>query len=172
TAKIIFQSRFGQYFKEALNSSHAFAFLEKPIAKTPVKQQVKDFLAINQPARDDRMEFTSVSCEMEGRSFKKINLTFSLRKIEYFEYMKTIKKVRIVTDNGNFTFSDTMRALEERMKPYGFEMSSRGILVNLDKIVEIKGSSIVLESGAELPLSQKRIVDFRERMGGHIQSSF
>ena len=39
--KIIFQTKYGQFCKDAVNFSHAFAYLEKPLARQEVENQSK-----------------------------------------------------------------------------------------------------------------------------------
>ena len=42
--KIIFQTNFDEYYREALNRSHAFAYLEKPIEKEELREQLEELL--------------------------------------------------------------------------------------------------------------------------------
>lgn len=59
STKIIFQTNFGNYCKEAMNRTHAFAFLEKPLKSWAVEEQIKEMLSpllpyqyINNPILD------------------------------------------------------------------------------------------------------------------------
>ncbi len=124
--KIIFQTNFDEYYREALNRSHAFAYLEKPMVSVTV------------------------------------------RNILYFEYIKRQKQVRIRTDKAEYCYKTSMHALEERMSPFGFEICSRGILVNLGRIAGIQGYMIRLSTGDIIPLSQRRAVRFKERLSEFI----
>lgn len=91
--------------------------------------------------------------------------------ILYFEYIKTKKKVRIVTENMVYEYPDAISGLEGRMQPYGFATSCRGILVNLKNVAKIKGYEVVLKNGVSVPLSQKRVAQFKERLNEYIHSS-
>ena len=124
--KIIFQTNFDEYYREALNRSHAFAYLEKPMVSVTV------------------------------------------RNILYFEYIKRQKQVRIRTDKAEYCYKTSMHVLEERMSPFGFEICSRGILVNLGRIAGIQGYMIRLSTGDIIPLSQRRAVRFKERLSEFI----
>lgn len=42
--KIIFQSYSNQCCEDAMNKTHAFAFLEKPVKKETLEEQIRDFL--------------------------------------------------------------------------------------------------------------------------------
>ena len=52
TAKIIYQTNFGDYCKEALNPVHAFAYMEKPVDEKMLEKQVEEFL--KQYQKEDR----------------------------------------------------------------------------------------------------------------------
>lgn len=41
--KIILQSNFSEYMLDAINKSHAFAFLEKPLQLSSVEKQIKEY---------------------------------------------------------------------------------------------------------------------------------
>jgi DNA-binding LytR/AlgR family response regulator len=68
-------------------------------------------------------------------------------------------------------YRDVMNALEMRMRPLGFETSCRGILVNLQKIVKIKRYTIMMSNDDCISLSQRRAVEFKERMNEYIHNS-
>ena len=43
-----------------------------------------------------------------------------------------------------YEYPDAISGLEERMQPYGFETSCRGILVNLKNVAKAKGYEVIL----------------------------
>lgn len=172
--KIIFQTNFGQYSssKDAMNKSHAFAFLEKPIEKALVEEQIKEFIEGNEGTQEILAEFRNVRYTWNGMNREKTFLTIPVRDILYFEYMKSRKEITIVTEKGNsYIYSEAMNSLEKRMRPLGFETSCRGILVNLEKIIKIKGYSVLLNNGEDVPLSQRRVAEFKERVNEYIRRS-
>lgn len=69
---------------------------------------------------------------------------------------------------AEYCYKTSMQALEERMSPFGFEICSRGILVNLGRIAGIQGYMIRLSTGDIIPLSQRRAVRFKERLSEFI----
>lgn len=170
--RIIFQTNFGQCCKEAMNKSHAFAFLEKPLQITEVEEQIKEFLESKEELPDIMVGFKDVRCFSGRKEAVMADIHVSVKEIVYFEYLKKKKGIKMITEKDQYVFPEVMNRLENRMRPLGFETSCRGILVNLRKIVQIKRYDILLETGDTLPLSQRRVVKFKERINEYINSSF
>ena len=99
---------------------------------------------------------------------KKNSLALPINSILYFEYVKSGKKIRIVMENAVYEYPDTMHSLEIRMSSYGFETSCRGILVSLRNVAKIKGYEVMLKNGLTVPLSQKRVAQFKKRLNEYI----
>ena len=169
TAKIIYQTNFGDYCKEALNTVHAFAYMEKPVDEEMLEKQVAEFLKQYQK-EEVQLEFHSVSFEENGIVAEMPSVLLSVSAIQYFEYIKTKKKVKIVTESTVYEYTDVISSLEARMQPYGFETSCRGILVNLRNVMKIKGYEVILRNGASVPLSQKRVMEFKKRLNECVHS--
>ncbi|WMC93055.1 LytR/AlgR family response regulator transcription factor [Kineothrix sp. MB12-C1] len=169
--KIIFQSSFKWYCQEALNRSHAFAFLEKPIQTDLLEEQIKESIASEDKIQRLHIEFKNVKYISGEIEVKKELLVLPVEEIVYFQYIKTQKKIEIVTNNQKYIYSETMKELEERMKPLGFETNCRGFLINVGKVSKITRYRIQMDNGEELPLSQKRVVGFKERVNEFIYNS-
>ena len=169
SAKIIYTTNFGQYCMDAVNTVHAFAFLEKPVSAEALEEQLQAFL--RQCRKEEvRLEFRNVSYEENGVQSEKPTLLLPIDTILYFEYIKAKKKVKIVTENMVYEYPDAISGLEERMQPYGFEISCRGILVNLCNVAKIKGYEIILKDGGTVPLSQKRVSQFKKMLNEYIHN--
>ena len=63
-----------------------------------------------------------------------------------------------------------MVTVEEKMKPFRFATSCRGILVNLENIERVQGYDIFLKNGEKVTLSQKRAHEFKVKLGDYIQN--
>lgn len=166
--KIVFQTKSVQYCQEAINKSHAFAFLEKPLQLSAVEEQIREFLENNENTQDIKTEFRNVKCVSNGNDIIKPIINLTVNNILYFEYIKLHKEIKIVSDNGNYLYSGAMNSLEKRMTPFGFEICCRGILVNLKRIKRIKGYDIILDNDSTLPLSQRRSAGFKKKMNEYI----
>lgn len=171
-ARIIFQTNFGYFCKDAMNKSHAFAFLEKPLEPSEVEEQIKEFFERSDGAQEVHVEFRNVRYVLDKKEVVKPVMVFPVKEIVYFEYLKMQKEIKIVTLKNEFFFSEPMNELEKRMKPLGFEISCRGILVNLERISRIQRYNILLDTGSTVPLSQRRVTEFKGRMNEYIHDSF
>ena len=60
SAKIIYTTNFGQYCMDAVNTVHAFAFLDKPVSTEALEEQLQAFLRQYQK-EEVRLEFRNVS---------------------------------------------------------------------------------------------------------------
>ncbi|MCM1258340.1 MAG: LytTR family DNA-binding domain-containing protein [Roseburia sp.] len=166
--KIIFQTNYIEYCQDAINISHAFAFLEKPLTEEEVQPQIEVFIENNVAIENPSMEFQNVI--YVGGDKKKIKpfVRLPIQDIMYFEYMKAQKKIKIVTKDSSYIYKAAMNAVEERMKPFRFAISCRGILVNLENIEKIQGYKVYLKNGESVSLSQKRVREFKQRVQNYI----
>ncbi len=172
STKIIFQTNFGNYCRDAMNRTHAFAFLEKPLKAPAVEEQIKEFFEDSEGMQDLLMDFHNVRYSLEGKEVVKSILSIPVKEIVYFEYIKMQKEIKIVTRSTEYIYTEAMNSLEEKMRPLGFEMCCRGILVNLERVMRIKMYDILLDTGGKVPLSQRRVKEFRERMNEFLHDSF
>lgn len=170
--KIIFQTNFGQYCREAVNRVHAFAFLEKPLKEADVEEQIKEFFEESEGTQDLLMDFHNVRYRLDGKDMVKSILSIPVKEIVYFEYIKMQKDIKIVTRSTEYIYAEAMNQLEERMRPLGFEVCCRGILVNLERVMRIKMYDVLLDTGEKVPLSQRRVKEFRERINEYLHDSF
>lgn len=172
TVKIIFQTNFGQYCNDAINKCHAFAFLEKPLEKSVLEEQIREFLENREGITAAEIVFEKVKYITEGRTEEKPVVRIPVGDIFYFEYQKRQKQIKIVTGSGHYLYCDTMSRLEERMKCFGFELCCRGILINIEKVRKVQEYQVFLRTGEIFPLSQRRAVKFKERINEYIHDSF
>lgn len=118
------------------------------------------------------MDFHNVQYSHDGKDVVKSILSIPVKEIVYFEYIKMQKEMKIVTQSTEYIYTEAMNSLEERMKPLGFEMCCRGILVNMEHVLRIKMYDVLLDTGGKVPLSQRRVKEFRERINEYLQDSF
>lgn len=168
--KIIFQTSFKEYCKDAINASHAFAFLEKPLTREEVKVQLEAFIESDMDLTNPSMEFKNVICLHDGEEEIQPVVSLPIREIIYFCYLKARKQVKIVTEDSEYICKAAMVTVEEKMKPFRFATSCRGILVNLENIERVQGYDIFLKNGEKVTLSQKRAHEFKVKLGDYIQN--
>lgn len=69
--------------------------------------------------------------------------------------------------------SGTLSAMEEELDPECFVRAHRSVLVNIDRIVELRrerdgSAALVLSDGTRLPVGRRRYDDIRHRLSNHI----
>lgn len=170
-AEIIFQTNFDDYYKEALNCSHAFAYLEKPLTEEKVKVQLDAFMEDNQSLANPYVNFQNVIWIHDGEKETKLIVSLPIQDIMYFECIKGKKRVEIVTKDSVYICKSTLIDLENKMKAYGFAISCRGILVNLNNVEMIRGYDVYLKNGMKVSLSQKLVRKFKKELADCIQNS-
>lgn len=161
-SKIIFQSRLNQYCGDAVNKSHAFAFLEKPVEREILEKQIKDFLAIWRNAQETWISLIQIGASSPENRRQMVRLPVC--DIIHFECQKNGKTIKAVTERGDFLYQGVFSDIEDRMAPFGFAVCNRGILVNLNKIARLDGHDVIMTNGIKLPLSQRRNAAFKDRL--------
>lgn len=160
--KIIFQSCPAERREDAVNRSHAFAFLEKPVKGEALEGQIRDFLKAWGDAQDAWISLGQTSAAALQNERQMVRLP--VRDILYFECQKNGKTIKAVTERGDFIYQGVLGDIEDRMEPFGFAVCNRGILINLNKIARLQGQEITMMNGMTLPLSQRRNAAFKEKL--------
>ena len=169
--KIIFQTYLAEECSNAVNKSHAFAFLTKPVDGELLKKQIEEFMRSRENMQEMWISFCHVRWIDAGDKSKTQNVRMAVRDIIYFEVIKGERSVKAVTKKGIFCYAEKFEELEERMQSFGFETCSRGIMVNLDQVMKREKREVKMSNGECLPLSQRRNRAFRERMNEFFCSS-
>lgn len=162
--KIIFQTYFGKYCGEAVNKSHAFAFLEKPVNEEELKEQFVEFFKTREEIQEQWVSFEVLkNLSLEQRGDKQMT-RLPIKSILYFECQKNEHMVKVMTEKGCFLCKNGFEDISAQMEPFGFAVCNRGIMVNLDKIAGLNKKDITMTNGDKLPLSQRRSTIFKERL--------
>lgn len=168
--KIIYTTSFHQYCEQAVNSVHAFAYLEKPVQKESMFAQLDELLCL---IEEEKAEKHTVSFEVyeliQKGSVDTFIKGFDIDQIYYFEY--TNRRIRINSKEGIYYFIDQMKNLIDKMDAYSFESCHQSYLINLKYVKKIKGYDVYLKNGEKLPVSQKKSAEFREKMNLFIQKN-
>lgn len=170
--KIVYITSFNEYWEEAINQAHAFAYLSKPINKEKLLKQVHDL--VNQIGTDKEniveIELRNVK-ELGSNEKEYKSIRVPVPDILYYEYVKATRKIKVKTVHCSFEYSGTIAEVEKRMGVYGFGTCYRGILVNLEHVMRAKGDTVYLNTGEMLPLSQKRVAEFKNQLSDYIYRS-
>lgn len=163
--KLIYMTSYEEYCMQAINKAHAFSFLCKPLNSHEMQKQVME--AVGSISHTDiEKEFYKVT---DSRNRKYVSIWLRLEDILYIEYIKGKRKAEIVTVNETYECECIFENLVKELEQYDFTVNSRGSLVNLYHVEKIKGFILHLDSGKELQIAQKRMINFRKRLNEFLQ---
>lgn len=166
--KLIYITSYEQYCMQAINKAHAYSFLCKPLEKDIMAEQVMELIREMQASEDNVEKIFLKVTDSRQNEIPAVRL--KLKDIFYFEYLKTERRIAIITNAETYEYSYVMEKLVEELEGHGFAVSRRGMLVNLRHISKIKGYELYMDNGRVLSLSQKRVAEFKEKMNEFIHA--
>lgn len=155
-AKIIYVTAYGDYQSYAFGV-HAFGYLLKPVKKEQILKQLEEAFAYT------REEEPAVILPFETSEGI---VEVDLRDIYYFEYVS--RKIRMKTKAGCYWIRGSITELGKKMAAYDFCVPHKSFVVNLMYVKSIKGYDITMLENSLIPLSQKKSVEFRERLNQYL----
>lgn len=151
--KIVYVTAYEDFVNYAF-SVHAFGYLVKPITEENIQMQLQEAMDY----QTEEAQAQSVRLETED-GFEELNT----KEIYYFEYLN--RKIRVKAREREYTMKGSITRLADEMEKYGFAMPHKSFTVNLYHVKAIHGYDIYMMDGSVIPLSQKKSVKFRERLG-------
>lgn len=165
SVRLIYTTNYEEYCMQAINEVHAYSFLCKPLDNSKMQEQITEALGGISNAAIEK-EFYNIT---DSRKKEYASIKLKLEDILYIEYIKRQRRAAIVLEDEMYECECVFEKLVEELIQYDFEVNCRGSLVNLCHVERIKGFTLYLDSGQELQIAQKRIVDFRTRMNEFLQ---
>lgn len=163
---VVYTTSYEQYCMQAINEVHAFSFLCKPLKRVEVKEQIAGILKEMPQLDNIREKIFYKAADEEGKEFAVLRI--HLKDVIYFEYIKSKRKIAIVLKNMVYEYPGVMKKLIEEVEDDGFAVNCRGFLVNIRHIKKIRGYNIYMDNGKILALSQKRVMEFKEKVNSFI----
>lgn len=160
TSFIIYITNYRQYQGIAQNAIHSFAFLQKPISKANIYEQLTDVLSYNPDVSSNN--FYRFFTYEEGL------IELNIDDIYFFEYIKK-RYVKIVTKNKFYHFNQKINVLSGMMACYDFCMPHQSFVVNLKYVKDVKHYELLMVDGTKIPLSQKRAVLFKDALNNYLK---
>lgn len=164
--KLIYITSYEQYCMQAINKAHAYSFLCKPLERDIMAEQIMELVRELQASEDDEERTFLKVIDSSHNEIPAVRL--KLKDIVYFDYLKSRRKIAIVTNAETYEYSYVMEKLVKELEGHGFVVNRRGMLVNLRHISKIKGYELYMDNGKVLALSQKRVAEFKEKMNEFI----
>ena len=70
--------------------------------------------------------------------------------------------VELVTDRGRQELKMKMNEIHSILAPHGFSFSHKSYLVNFNRVLSVTGSTVIMENGDILPISQPKAKTFKQ----------
>lgn len=150
--KIIFITSYKNYKGEAF-SVHAFGYIDKPVTGQKIFDHLKDIQNYLVEEKNNVMYKFETT---EGL------INIDLKEILYF--VNENRKIKIVTFTNIFYMKQKISVLSKQLADYNFQSPHSSFLVNLDYVLDIKNYMVYLINRIEIPLSQRKSVEFRGAM--------
>ena len=147
--KIVFITSKNGYEKE-LFDVQPFNFLPKPIDEVKFEKCMD--LAVKLLEQDNNYF-----------EYKKGYDIYKLRIKEILFFEKELKKIKVVTENGEDCFYDTLENVYNRL-PDNFVAPHGSFLVNFDKIICSAKEYVTMTNGQQIPVSQRNLKKIREML--------
>lgn len=157
TCALVYVTSYSDYRSMAFGV-HAFDYLEKPIQPDAIHRVLQEFIQYYQK------EETLPECVFETKEgiFK-----VPQEAITYIEFAG--RKCHVHTEKQELLVACSLVKMKEQLSDF-FVMPHKSFYVNLQKVQLVKGYCITLTSGEELPLSQKKSVQFRKELNAYLMS--
>ncbi|WP_455684455.1 LytR/AlgR family response regulator transcription factor [Thomasclavelia sp.] len=140
--------------------NHIFDCIKKPISENKIEYLFKEL-------------FKYIDFDMINKSIC-INtiegfISIKYNQIIYFEYLEKsiIYPNRVVvlnTINHKYAIKTNINKLYKKLDKEIFFIPHQSFIINLDKIQFVKRNEIILVNGISIPLSQKRAVEFHNKL--------
>ena len=162
TVEIIYLTSYTGLTKEAL-SVHAFDYLEKPVTKELIYNQLDEVLEkILRKKLNDEYKYHIVAFNAGKNCIR-----LSIDDIYYFE--RVDRKLKAVTKKGNFMLSETITSVEEKLHQYDFVTPHQSFVVNINNMKDYVKDEIIMLNYDIVPVAQKRASDFKRIMREFLQ---
>ena len=79
---------------------------------------------------------------------------------EHIYYLESnIRTIQVVAEEGRFSFTGTISALEEELRPHGFIRIHKSFLVNISRVRNIFKESVTMDNQDVIPMSKHKRKD-------------
>lgn len=126
---------------------NAFRYLVKPVVKEDFLNAVKNTL--------DHL----ILQQNSFLAFPSKNGTTKLMTDHIYYLESDIRTIQVVAEEGRFSFTGTISALEEELRPHGFIRVHKSFLVNVSRIHNIFKESVTMDNHDVIPMSKHKRKD-------------
>lgn len=145
--QLIYMSGYSEYCTRVYQTDHIY-FLLKPLNRTDFDEALKKAIR-----NLDERSMRPFGVKVGGRIVRVVP-----SEIEYIESDR--RKVRIFSGEECLEAYESLSGIMQKL-PKSFVQCHKSFLVNMNKIVEMRSDVVIMNSGASVPVSQKRSRDAR-----------
>lgn len=140
---------------------HPFAYLIKPISEEKLSKTMDDLEKYNKKiGKNNDIFYIYFKCSPEI-------VRLRVDKISYFEYLS--KKVKVVTDEGDFYIKYSMHDVFQEVEQYDFAFLHRAFIVNMRRIHSVLSKDVKMDNGTLIPIAQRRCSAFKGQFNDFLQ---
>lgn len=147
---IVYLTNFDDYRSQAFGV-HAFDYLKKPVRQKDMERVLND--------AQKYLEKEKPTCSFHTKDGV---LQLPVEDILYFEFSG--RNVILHTKDHQYTMTQSLHVIAERMREYHFVMPHKSFCINLKNVKLLKGYDITMINQDIIPLSQKRSSEFRKEL--------
>ncbi len=175
--KIVFCTAFDTYAVKAFEL-HAIDYLLKPVSLHRLAQAIERIR--QRTLRDADGDVDRLTRAVPGASMRLLARCGSRYKVipqpEVLYFSSEGGLTRLHTRDRAYVLEPTLADLEERLDVAVFFRLSRAVIVKLDSVTEVRPmiggtADVVLNNGATLEVSRRRVKELLERLGGALSAS-
>lgn len=156
-AKIIYVTGHKGYLAAALEATHCFLYLRKPITAMLINEKLTTILQY--------MKQKQLKIEI---TVNKKKTYFHPEDIYYFEHIG--RKTTVFTKyDGILDTSTPLKEIVAKISEAGFAEPHRGYLVSLANVRGIQGDKVILTNNQAIKLSQRKIATFKIQYNAYLQ---
>lgn len=156
--RIIFVSNYPEYMQDSFNVQ-AFHYLSKPLSYECFSDVISRIIKYYEESHTTKVLISEDN----------VKEIVNIRDILYIETVKSQKDtLHFVLKSHDIFCKGILNEWKSELADYGFVISYRGVLVNMDHIKYISNSSLALTNGLTIPLSRRYEKEIRTRFSKHI----
>lgn len=131
---------------------HPWSYIRKSRFSQELPGVIEEYIQ-NLPRRTQQLVLQNTDGQVQA---------FGPEDILYVEAVGKIQKLFLATGAPSFLVRSALHDLEQKLIPLGFIRVHKGFLVNYRCIRKITSRSVILDTGAELPVGRDRLKQARE----------
>lgn len=159
--KLFYITNYAEEMSRAF-SVYAFAFIEKPINRNELNQNLQRFLEYYN-------EDASIQRKMISLKSAQGDITVCVQDIIYLEYIGN-RKINIFISNDKKVIYGSMKEIFQTLSPYDFIQTHESFIVNEARIHSVRSYFIIMDNNVEIPIAQKKLKKITMQISNYLHN--